>query len=108
MQKHLIKSKIKRNFSRSALTYDDHASVQKACAGQLIKQLEGTSCRKILEVGCGTGTYTRLLRKRYPDAEITAVDISEGMVGEAEKKWCVDTGHHRTTFYRLKVKAVAK
>jgi 2-polyprenyl-3-methyl-5-hydroxy-6-metoxy-1,4-benzoquinol methylase len=34
------------------------------------------SARKILEVGCGEGAMTERLVRAYPDAEITAIDIT--------------------------------
>jgi ubiquinone/menaquinone biosynthesis C-methylase UbiE len=36
--------------------------------------------RRILEVGSGTGAGAQVLRKRFPDADITGADISEAMV----------------------------
>ena len=74
------------NFSKSAVTYDDHAEVQKKCAERLIDLIDLDYFNRILEIGCGTGTYTELLRERYPDAEITSVDISHGMVEIAKEK----------------------
>jgi S-adenosylmethionine-diacylgycerolhomoserine-N-methlytransferase len=38
---------------------------------------------RILEVGCGTGHNLRLLRKRFPDAQITGVDVSATMLAKA-------------------------
>jgi len=35
---------------------------------------------KILELGCGSGNLTALLRLRFPDAEITAVDFSAEII----------------------------
>jgi malonyl-CoA O-methyltransferase len=80
------KKSITRNFSRNAESYDDHAAVQRKCAEKLIGFIgeERFSC--ILEIGCGTGIYTRLLRDRYKDAEITAIDISEKMIKIAREK----------------------
>ena len=40
--------------------------------------------KKILEIGCGTGNYTRILLER--GYEITAVDISENMLKIAKEK----------------------
>jgi 2-polyprenyl-6-hydroxyphenyl methylase/3-demethylubiquinone-9 3-methyltransferase len=34
------------------------------------------TARKILEVGCGEGAVTQRLRRAYPDAQITAIDIT--------------------------------
>ena len=40
--------------------------------------------RRILDFGCGTGALARLLSDRYPEARVTAVDFSAGMVHRAE------------------------
>ncbi|MCF7821615.1 MAG: methyltransferase domain-containing protein, partial [Mariprofundaceae bacterium] len=36
--------------------------------------------RRILDIGCGTGYFTRLLSRRFKKADITALDLSESMV----------------------------
>ncbi len=41
---------------------------------------------KILDVGCGSGTFSRSLAKKFPDAKITGVDISEQAISFARKK----------------------
>jgi ubiquinone/menaquinone biosynthesis C-methylase UbiE len=41
---------------------------------------------RILDVCCGTGLSTEALRECYPDAQITAVDISTGMLATARRK----------------------
>jgi malonyl-CoA O-methyltransferase len=82
----MAKRTIKRNFSKNALTYDDHAAVQRKCADVLLDLVKGGKFKRILEVGCGTGTYTQLLSDEYRAAKITAVDISKEMINMAEKK----------------------
>src|SRR5205823_6905995 len=39
----------------------------------------------ILEIACGTGQVTRLLRTKFPDAKITATDLNPGMLETAKK-----------------------
>jgi malonyl-CoA O-methyltransferase len=82
MNKHVIK----RNFSRNAHHYDDHAAVQKTCAEKVMDLIKGKKFSRILEVGCGTGMLTHLLSKRYDEANITAIDISDKMLSVAKKK----------------------
>lgn len=77
---------IKRNFSRYARCYDEYAALQGAFALQLITKVGRGRFRKILDIGCGTGNYTRLLKDRFPFAEIKAVDISEEMIALAKDK----------------------
>ena len=41
---------------------------------------------RILDLACGTGDFCRALRRRFPEAEIRGVDISEGMLEMARVK----------------------
>lgn len=41
---------------------------------------------RVLEAGCGVGAQTTTLARNSPDAQITAVDISESSVAQAKKK----------------------
>ena len=82
MDKHIIK----RNFSRYAQHYDQYCAIQNLCAVRLAKMASANGVRKILDVGCGTGNYTKLLRDRYPAARIWAIDISQKMVAIAKEK----------------------
>ncbi len=42
--------------------------------------LRDISVKRCLEVGCGPGTWTRLLLTRYPKADIVCIDISKEMI----------------------------
>lgn len=41
---------------------------------------------RIVEMGCGTGEYTKLIAKMYPFAEIMALDISDDILAIARDK----------------------
>lgn len=41
---------------------------------------------KILDIACGTGDVAFELLKRFPEAEVTGVDLSEGMLRLAEER----------------------
>jgi malonyl-CoA O-methyltransferase len=77
---------IARNFSRYAHLYDQYADVQMQTALGLVESIKGNNFSKILEIGCGTGNYTLLLRNRFGQARIKALDISEKMIGLARNK----------------------
>jgi trans-aconitate 2-methyltransferase len=49
----------------------------------LIARIPLASPRKVVDLGCGTGNVTRILRSRWPGAEITGVDGSPQMLAEA-------------------------
>lgn len=41
---------------------------------------------RILDVGCGTGSVPRWLRRRHPTIEIEGMDVSAGMLAEAARR----------------------
>lgn len=78
----MTEDRIHRHFATAASTYDLHAQVQRSVAGDLLRYCP-EAASDILELGCGTGAYTRLLASRFPSARITAVDFSEEMLAVA-------------------------
>jgi len=81
------KRAICRRFSKAAATYDEYALVQKESAARLATSLpENFSAAAVLEIGCGTGTYTAKLAARFPQARLVALDFSQAMIKEASKK----------------------
>lgn len=82
------KETVKKNFSKSAESYDNYAIVQKHMAHQLANFLPILSGEiEILEIGAGTGIFTKLLLKKYPLAKITLLDISENMIEACRSKF---------------------
>ncbi|MHC4762743.1 MAG: malonyl-ACP O-methyltransferase BioC [Planctomycetota bacterium] len=80
------KETIRKNFSRFAASYDTYSSIQDHAGARLIELTAPDNCAKILDIGCGTGNYTRLLRDKFPAAKIKALDISERMINIANRK----------------------
>lgn len=85
------KQLMQRRFSKSATSYDKYANVQKKMAHRLVDYIDAKKWDRlrdltILEVGCGTGYLTYLLRKKFPEADITAMDIAPGMIEIARKR----------------------
>ena len=60
--------------------------MQAESALNLLEFLGVEDAKDILEIGAGTGTYTLKLRKSFPNAEITAIDISKDMINTAKNK----------------------
>lgn len=85
-EQHQRKAAIRRKFSRAATTYDEHATVQKEAAEQLADRLPASDQGSILELGCGTGNYTRLLADRFPESRLTALDFAAAMLAVARAK----------------------
>lgn len=52
-----------------------------------VLQRSGLPMRRILEIGCGFGRITRLLADTWPDAEITALDLSPEQLAHA-RRYC--------------------
>ena len=78
--------KIADNFSRYAHLYDRYADVQMKAAFELAGSIKNDNFCKILEIGCGTGNYTLMLRNEFEGARIKALDISDRMIGVARDK----------------------
>lgn len=89
------KQTISRKFSRAAGTYDAFSHVQKESAAHLAETLPSLFFpAKILELGCGTGNYTRLLQRAFPRAQMWAIDFSQAMVDHARRKLGEDINLH--------------
>lgn len=89
-------------FSASAARYDAHAHAQRLSARDLLSWTvsslpsslrdgapagkAGGRALRILEPGCGTGLYTRMLLDAFPGASIVGVDISEAMTRVARRR----------------------
>jgi malonyl-CoA O-methyltransferase len=82
------KQRLGHNFDRQAAKYDRYASVQRRLADELARTLEqqAKDFFGILEIGCGTGYFTQLLRRTFPKARITAVDLTPGILQAAQAR----------------------
>jgi len=52
----------------------------------ILKNFAGASPQNILEVGCGTGRNLAELARRFPQAQVTGVDLSATMLDLARRK----------------------
>jgi len=52
----------------------------------LLYHLRDINFNNCLEVGCGPGTWTKLLLKKYPKAKFTCLDISKEMIAQFKEK----------------------
>jgi malonyl-CoA O-methyltransferase len=80
------KKLLARNFSRYAALYDKHAEIQRIAADLLSAELPSGAVGRILEIGCGTGIYTAILKERFARSRIKAIDISARAVEIAAAK----------------------
>ena len=51
----------------------------------LAARIQIESPKRILDIGCGPGNSTAVLRRRWPNAEITGVDSSAAMIEQAKR-----------------------
>lgn len=78
------KRQVAASFSRAAESYDSVAELQRTVGTQLLAQLPAAlQPRRWLDLGCGTGHFTRALAERYAHGEGLALDIAEGMLRHA-------------------------
>jgi malonyl-CoA O-methyltransferase len=83
----IAKQKIAQSFSRAAPTYDAAASLQRAVGEQLLSYLPAPAQQEVvLDVGSGTGVFTRRLQQQYPAAQVVGVDIAQGMLQFARQQ----------------------
>lgn len=74
---------IARHFSSRSHDYDNLAVMQKKIADRLLQLVPEREYLTILDIGCGTGYICRELKKRFPAAQVTGVDIASGMLKRA-------------------------
>ncbi|MDQ6959700.1 MAG: malonyl-ACP O-methyltransferase BioC [Mariprofundaceae bacterium] len=86
---HINSWRVSQQFSQAVDTYDAHAVLQREVAERLIAHTEFTRLKpaRILDIGCGTGYFTGLLRNRFKRAHIVALDIASAMTEAAKKKY---------------------
>ncbi|PTS83388.1 malonyl-[acyl-carrier protein] O-methyltransferase BioC [Pseudomonas sp. HMWF032] len=78
------KRQVAASFSRAAESYDSVAALQRNVGQQLLAQLPAAiSPARWLDLGCGTGYFSRALGAHFPVSQGVAVDIAEGMLQHA-------------------------
>ncbi|GGC57913.1 malonyl-ACP O-methyltransferase BioC [Marinobacter halophilus] len=78
------KQSIARGFGGASRTYDSASRLQKTMGDAMLVNIPGNlSPQAILDLGCGTGWFTRKLAVTYPNAAITGADLAPGMIEQA-------------------------
>ena len=75
----IFEEKIIESFSKYARSYDRYAILQRSMAERLASYLPETTPPHIIELGCGTGLFTRHLLT-LPIKNLTLNDISSAMI----------------------------
>ena len=80
---------VRRAFGRAATTYTQHAALQREVEDRLLERLEyypGDPAR-VLDVGCGPGRGSEVLRKRFSSAQVIALDLALPMLRRVRTGW---------------------
>jgi ubiquinone/menaquinone biosynthesis C-methylase UbiE len=80
-----IRGPVQRFWNRMAASWDSNESPTRTQS--LLAAIDHVGDpKRILEIGTGTGSGAAVLKARFPDAEITGVDLSPEMVRIAQAK----------------------
>ena len=90
----LNKRQVAQSFGRAAETYDSAAQIQKWSGEQLISGLDSSKKpQSIIDLGCGTGWHSCVLKQQFPEAQVTGVDFSSEMLAYASAHQSVSGIH---------------
>src|SRR6516165_8926196 len=73
------------SFCARAESYELHAGLQRAVADHLAQHLLELKQPRVLELGCGTGLFSRHLISRYPDGSFLLTDLAPSMVDQCRR-----------------------
>jgi len=76
---------IRLSFDRAASSYDHHAVLQREIESRLLERIEFQRHEPamILDLGCGTGSASRVLARQFPRAGVIALDWAPAMLVQA-------------------------
>lgn len=70
----------------------------------IFQNINFSTAKKILEVGCGVGAQTEILLRRFPKAHVTGIDLNERQL-EAAKKYLTGQPFKQDRYELLKMSA---
>ena len=84
---------VRRAFSRSAASYAAAAQLQHQVEARLLESLDylddpalkRAPPQRVLDLGCGTGTAAAAMQKRWPKAQVLAMDLALPMLQQAKR-----------------------
>ena len=81
------KNKIRQCFNKAAHSYDAAALLQKEVVQQLLNTVFSMSLKpqNIIDIGSGTGYFTRMLAQHYSSSHIIGLDFAHSMTALAKK-----------------------
>jgi malonyl-CoA O-methyltransferase len=78
-------AEIAESFSARAESYELHAGLQRAVAARLARFLPELAQPHVLELGCGTGLFSRHLVRHYPQGRFVMTDVAPAMIAECRR-----------------------
>jgi len=79
---------VRRRFDRAAATFDTAAILHRELLERLLSRLDVISSKPsvILDLGSGTGHGSKALKKRFPKAQVIAMDFAPAMLHASRKQ----------------------
>lgn len=79
---------LRRAFSRAAPRYAESAVLQREVEDRLLERLDFVeqAPARILDLGCGPGRAAAVLKKRWPRAQVIAIDLALPMLREVDRR----------------------
>ncbi|MEC7376180.1 MAG: malonyl-ACP O-methyltransferase BioC [Pseudomonadota bacterium] len=81
------KTDIARGFGNASATYESASRLQRFMGNTMLQKLQAmeldVSDGRVLDLGCGTGWFTRKLQSLQAPATLTGIDLSPGMILQA-------------------------
>ena len=79
---------IRSAFEKASAHYDEYSILQRTITDRLTESLDEIKIKpiSILDLGSGTGYGSKILHKKFKDAHIYQIDVSEGMLNMSHVK----------------------
>ena len=90
-------AEIAARFGARAESYELHAGLQRAVADKLARLLPQLDRPRVLELGCGTGLFSRHLIQRYPSGSFVLTDVAPAMIAQCRRN-LTPTGNAHVSF----------
>ncbi|TCZ79304.1 class I SAM-dependent methyltransferase [Paenibacillus albiflavus] len=87
-----VRHDVKKQFNDVAQVYDKQREKLIPCfkdfytIATALAELEN-DCPKVIDLGAGTGLFSSYILNKYPKAQLTLIDLSEGMLEIAKKRF---------------------
>ncbi|KAA0259464.1 methyltransferase domain-containing protein [Deferribacter autotrophicus] len=82
-----MKLQVKRFFDNSFKTYDNNANIQKIIANHLAGHISKNYYEQVLELGVGSGLFTKLLMDKISFKKYVGIDLSYNLLTKAKSKF---------------------